>query len=283
MNPQIGISIHNVGIDYVAKHNFKRVQLCHKFSGAKEITALLKFSRKFPLKVTYHAPVFHQSDPTVTYYVSDNKRLRDATFEILKTNLSMAKSLPTSEVVIHFVTSNVGSPDSIKRIAQESALRLSELSKEYDLPIFLEYVGYNDLFYKIEDWIDIIKDHENLGICLDVGHLYLSCQINNMDYFKELEKILPYIRLIHLWNTRGFSDVSKYGHIPVHPNQNPNDGWIDIEKTIELIYTWDDDIPIIFEPDFKYLDLKYAQEGIDWVNELVYNNTKKDRETIDTV
>ncbi|MTI65320.1 MAG: sugar phosphate isomerase/epimerase, partial [Firmicutes bacterium] len=34
MNQQLGISLHNVGVDYITKYNFKKVQLCHKFSGA---------------------------------------------------------------------------------------------------------------------------------------------------------------------------------------------------------------------------------------------------------
>lgn len=278
MNYRLGISIHNVGIEYVTKRNFKRVQLCHKFSGAREITSLLKLSKKYPIKITYHAPVFHQSDPTVTYYLNSNSRLRKATFDILETNLKMAQSLSTDHVIVHFTSKDIDEKIDDKglyELANDSMRELNELSKKYDIPIHLEYSGYNNRFYKPKDWVEFISKNENLGLCLDVGHLFVSCQLHDMDYFKELKNMLPVVKSVHLWNTRGMEDVKKYGHIPVHPSQKPEDGWIDIEETIRQMLTHNRDIVINFEPDFKYRDLKYADEGIDWVNELVYNITEE--------
>ncbi|EOC99300.1 sugar phosphate isomerase/epimerase family protein [Caldisalinibacter kiritimatiensis] len=278
MNHLLGISIHNVGIDYILNKNFKRVQLCHKFSGAKEITSLLKLSKKRPIKITYHAPVFHQTDPTVTYYLNSNKRLREATFEILEINLDMARSMPTDHFIVHFTSKN--SDDKIDdnelySLAEDSAKRLNELSKKYKMPIHLEYAGYNNRFYKPKDWVQLISKYDNLGICLDVGHFYISCQLNNMDYFTELDRMLPVIESMHLWNTRGLEDIKKYGHIPVHPSQRTEEGWIDIENTLKLVLSYNRDINIVFEPDFNYGDIKYAQEGINWVNELVYGLTER--------
>ncbi|RKD32309.1 sugar phosphate isomerase/epimerase family protein [Thermohalobacter berrensis] len=286
MNRQLGISIHNVGIDYIRKNNFSIVQLCHKFSGAKEITSLLKLSKKYPVKVSYHAPVFYQVDPTVTYYLNSNSRLRDATFEILEINLKMAKSLPTDHVVVHFASKDIDNKVSDKELlnlAKESAKRLDNLSEKYNVPIYLEYVGYNNRFNSPEEWVNLVRDSKNLGLCLDIGHLYISCKMNGMDYFKELEKMLPTIKAMHIWNTRGLKDYERYGHIPVHPSQKRENGWIDIEETLNIVLNYNNKIPVIFEPDFEYCDIEYAQEGIEWVNELVYNITKKKRVSLDNV
>jgi sugar phosphate isomerase/epimerase len=276
MNHLLGISIHNVGIDYIVGKNFKRVQLCHKFSGAREITSLIKLSKKHPIKVSYHAPVFYQSDPTVTYYLNSNERLRRATFDILETNLRMAQSLPTDHVIVHFTSKDIDDKISDKelyRLAEESGYELNHLSKKYNIPIHLEYAGYNNRFNKFEDWIGVVNKYENLGICLDVGHLYLSCQLNNFDYFTGLYTLLPQVKSVHLWNTRGLDDIRKYGHIPVHPEQTPKDGWIDIEETLRIVLNYNGNIPIVFEPDFNYGGIEYAEEGIDWINELIYELT----------
>ncbi len=276
MNHQLGISLHNVGLDYIVEHNFKRIQLCHKFSGAKEITSLLKFARKYPINVIYHAPVFYQVDPTATYYLNSNSRLRKATFEILETNLKMAKNLPTEYVVIHFTSKDVDEKmdcTETKSLAQHSAKRLDELAAKYNTEICLEYSGYNNMFCNPKDWIDVLESCKNMGICLDVGHFYIACKEYGLNYFRELSKMLPYIEMLHLWNTRGKIDIMEHGHIPVHPSQRAEDGWIDIERTLNLVLGYNIDIPIVFEPDFTYGDKKYAQEGINWVNDIISSMT----------
>ncbi|MTI68264.1 MAG: sugar phosphate isomerase/epimerase, partial [Firmicutes bacterium] len=270
----LGISLHNVGVDYITKYNFKKVQLCHKFSGAKEITSLLKLNKKHPIKVVYHAPVFHQADPTSTYYLNSNSRLRNATFDILEVNLKMAQSLPTDYVIVHFTSKDIDEKIDDKgllKLAKESLERLNDLSEKYNIPIYLEYNGYNDRFYDPDKWIDLIKDLNNLGICLDTGHLSIACKLHDMDYFKTLRKLLPRIKSMHLWNTRGLEDINKFGHIPVHPSQLKEDGWIDIEKTLKEVLYYNYDTSVVFEPDFKYRDKLYAKEGIDWINNMIYD------------
>ena len=84
MNSQISICIHGVGAEYIKNNEFKTIQLCDRFSEAGDITSVLRLSKSHDIKVSYHAPVFHQTDPTVTYYINSNFRLREATFEILE-------------------------------------------------------------------------------------------------------------------------------------------------------------------------------------------------------
>lgn len=285
MNPQLCISIHNVGIDYITKYNFKRVQLCHKFSGANEITSLLKLSRRFPIKISYHAPVFHQVDPTITYYLNSNSRLRKATFEILEVNLKMAKSLPTEHVVIHFACKDIdgkADPKLVTELAKDSIEKINNLSIKYCIPIYLEYSGYNDKFYKPDDWINLIKNYPKLGICLDIGHFYIACQMYGFDYFEELNKMLPYIKVMDVWNTKGIEDLEKYGHIPVHPEQTVQDGWIDVERTLREVLLYNSNICIGLEPYIDYKGKEYVQQGIEWVNRIVNSMTtvKKSQRTV---
>ena len=185
MNSQLGICIHGVGVEYIKENNFKTIQLCHNYSGAGDITSLLRLGRSHPIKVSYHAPVFHQADPTLTYYLNSNFRLREATFEILEINLRMAKSLPTEYVIVHFTSNSMleeNITDSeIKHLAKRSAKRINMLSEKYEVPIYLEYTFYNSRFDLPDDFIDVVKDYPNLGICLDLGHLHIICKKYKLD------------------------------------------------------------------------------------------------------
>lgn len=275
MNSQLGICIHGVGAEYVKENDYKTIHLCHNYSGASEITSLFKLSRSHPIKVSYHAPVFHQSDPTLTYYLNSNFRLREATFEILEINLRMAKSLPTEYVIIHFTSNSMVEENvtdsEVMHLAKRSAKRINMLSEEYDVPIYLEYTSSNSRFDLPDDFIAVLKDYPNLGICLNLGHLHLICKKYKLNYFTELEKLLPYTKVIYTWNTISQACVEEHGLVPVHPNQKPEEGWINIEKTIKLALECNEDIYIIFEPNFKYNGKEYFEEGVRWVNDMVSN------------
>ena len=273
MNSQLGICIHGVGAEYIKDNNFKTVQLCHNYSGAEDIISLLKLDRSHPVKVSYHAPVFHQADPTLTYYLNSNFRLREATFEILEINLRMAKSIPTEYVIIHFTSDSMleeNITDSeIKHLAKTSAKRINTLSDKYEVPIYLEYTFYNARFDLPDDYVDIVKNYPNLGICLDLGHLHMICKKYDLDYFTELEKLLPYTKVIYAWNTISEQCIKQHGNIPVHPRQKPDDGWINIEKTIKSALLYNSDVYIIFEPNFEYKGKEYFEEGVKWINDMV--------------
>lgn len=272
MNPQLGICIHGVGAEYIKKNNFKTVQLCDRFSEAGDITSVLKLSKSHDIKISYHAPVFHQSDPTVTYYLNSNFRLREATFEILEINLKMAKALPTQYVVIHFAGSGAEeeiTDSEMKYQAKRSAKRIGMLSDQYDIPINIEYTNHNTRFDKPDDFIDVVKDYPNIGLCIDLAHLYTTCHLYGLDYFIELEKLLPYTKAINVWTTNSKQAMEMYGYIPVHPSQTTDEGWIDIEKTINLALSHNEDMYIIFEPNFTYNGEEYFEEGVSWVNDIV--------------
>lgn len=272
MHEQLGISVHNIDLDYINNKNYKRVQICHKFSDASKLNTLVSMIKKNSLKVNYHAAVFHNMNPNITYYLNSNEKLRNATFEILETNLKMAKSLNSENVVVHFASSDIDESLSnvdIKKLARDSASRINDLAKKYDIEIALEYCGYNDRFYKIDEYISLVSEFKNLSICLDLGHLFISCKLHNMSYFMELSKIVPFTKLVHIWNTRGPNDLEKYGHIPVHPKQREEDGWIDVETSLKFILTYNKDVRIIAEPDFIYSDFSYFEEGMEWVNGIV--------------
>ena len=272
MNSQISICIHGVGAEYIKNNEFKTIQLCDRFSEAGDITSVLRLSKSHDIKVSYHAPVFHQTDPTVTYYINSNFRLREATFEILEINLRMAQALPTEYVVLHLAGSEAEeniTDSEIKYQAKISVKRISMLSEQYELPIVIEYTAHNKRFNLPDDFIETIKDYPNIGLCIDLAHLYSTCKTYVLDYFTELEKLLPYTKAINAWTGSSREIISRHKYIPVHPSQRVAEGWIDIEKTIKLALSYNPDISIIFEPNFEYKGQEYFEEGVKWVDDMV--------------
>jgi sugar phosphate isomerase/epimerase len=274
MHPQLGISIHGVGTEYVKKAGFKRVQICQKFSQSQDVTSLLKLAREKNIKISYHAPVFHQADPAATYYLSTNSRLIEATFEILEINMRMAKCLPADYVVIHFTSKTMKSEsyeskEQLMDIARESLERLDLLSENYGVNINLEYSSYGEYFNDPSNWIELVRKAKRIGLCLDLGQLYKDCKAKSYDFYEKLEELLPYTRVVHIWNMKEIEDLEEKGYIPVHPSQKPEEGWIDIKKSIDIIKSQNRDIPIIFEPNFTYKGEDFFSEGIDWVNHIM--------------
>lgn len=274
MHPQLGICIHEVGTEYVKQNKIKRVQICHKFSDTEQVTSLLKLAKDEGVAISYHAPVYHQVDPSATYYLSKNFRLREATFEILEINVRMASCLPSDYVVIHFTSKtmaaeNYDSEDELMTIAKRSIKRLSKLSEAYKININLEYASHMKQFRNPAEWIEIVKDYPNIGICLDIGELFKICTEDGYEFYEKLQEMLPYTKALHIWNSKDSHDLEVHGYIPVHPSQRPEDGWIDIERVVDMVKAQENKIPIIFEPNFDYNGEKYFLEGVNWVNSMM--------------
>lgn len=143
------------------------------------------------------------------------------------------------------------------------------MAEKYGLKVNIEYASYDHRFKNPDEWIELVKDYEDIGICLDIGQLFINCKEVGSDFYQKLKEILPYTNAIHIWNTREKSDLERFGFIPVHPSQKPEEGWIDIEKSIEIIKAQHRDIPIVFEPNFSYNGEEYFSEGLDWVNSIM--------------
>ena len=104
------------------------------------------------------------------------------------------------------------------------------------------------------------------------AHSNLSTQYNGSNLYDLEVELLPYLGSMHLWNTRRRDDYLKFRHIPVHPSQNAEDGWVDIARVLQALGTKKDSLPIIFEtvPEFpEALGTHDYREGVEWVKELL--------------
>ncbi|MEK7368907.1 MAG: hypothetical protein AABZ62_04510, partial [Planctomycetota bacterium] len=75
-------------------------------------------------------------------------------------------------------------------------------------------------------------------------------------------------RSMHLWNTKSIEHWRKHGHVPLHPSQCPTEGWVDIEKTLEITLSHNKDLKLIHEYRIANMDDEIA-EGFGWIRDTV--------------
>jgi sugar phosphate isomerase/epimerase len=159
----------------------------------------------------------------------------------------------------------------VMALASNTKLRFCVLADRYNMPINVEFGGYSGYFHEPAQFVEFVKDHPLLGICIDIGHTSLISGIRNRSFFKDVEILAPHPKSIHVWNTKGQKKKKKNSHVPVHPSQKTEDGWIDIKKTLEIILSHNKECDIVFEYNRTYYDKipKEVKEGMEWVKEIV--------------
>jgi sugar phosphate isomerase/epimerase len=174
-------------------------------------------------------------------------------------------------VVVHYPSPKLWADNyhSLEEIGQESAELLSELGKKYDIPIHIEGTGPTPLLNV--DFLARVSSLPCLRYCFDCGHMHISSKALGFDLYQMASEMLPYIGSVHVWNNRGLRDYLSFGHIPVHPHQNPDEGWVDIEHFLHIIAS-QNDCPIILESAPSYpseLGEEDYREGVEWVKEIL--------------
>ena len=118
----------------------------------------------------------------------------------------------------------------------------------------------------------VLKEYTPLRYCFDTAHANLAAIYNEFDVYEFHGEMLPYLGSVHLWNTRSRDDYLAFRHIPVHPSQLPDDGWVDIPRILRAVRDSDRTLPVIFESMPSYPeslgDYDY-REGVKWVKELL--------------
>lgn len=274
MNSQIGISANHLSPDYLKCKGYKRIQICQETMRSSGITDIIKFSRANDIKLGYHLPIYHQSNPKDTYYLSKNFRLRDANFEILESNIRMIRCLDVDYIVIHFFSEKMKdehyhSDEEFREIAITSLRRINMLAEEYDVKINIEYSSIYSKMNSPKEWVDMIKNHDRLGICLDIGELHFRSLETGSDFYRELDYLLDHSDIVNLYNARSREDIEEFGFIPPNSEQNSKEGWIDIIDLVYMIKKKGIKSPIIFDPNFDYKGEDYFTEGIEWVDDML--------------
>lgn len=244
-----------------------------------ELPALKKSIYDHKLAASIHAPLvrpeWYPEPPTWSFLCDVDKNNRNLTLRMIQETLAMAGDLGAEYVVVHFpcpTTAAAGeSPSKLEAIAWSSADRLAEFSAKHNLAIHVE--GFSPSPFLTPEFLSqILGQFPPLRYCFDAGHMNIAAHRIGFDLYDFARQMVPYLGSIHLWNNRSFEDYEAFRHIPVHPSQKPEEGWVDIKKLLEALTGDQSRCPIIFESGHYYpiaLGDHDYRDGVRWVKELL--------------
>ncbi|MBL1140862.1 MAG: sugar phosphate isomerase/epimerase [Proteobacteria bacterium] len=220
--------------------------------------------------LSFHAPMprpaFFPYSGVTCFFLNEEPALRELSFQLLEDTLQHAQAWEADYIVTHLTygKTDTTDPEKATSLAQDSCDRFATLSRKYDVPVNIEFAAYSTAFHEAERFVELVSQYEELGICIDTGHTMFGAQMHQRDYFDDISKLASQARSMHLWNTR--CDV--HDHIPLHPSQSPQEGWIDMERTLKIVFAQNPDSSIVFE--YPIVNVTPAiQEGYDWIENMI--------------
>ncbi len=245
----------------------------------EDLPELRKLIDKHKLAWSIHAPLiqldWYPRPPTWSFLCDEDSDKRE--LKMIRLTVNHAEEFGAEYVVVHFPSPASHTPtenldEKIKAIAWKSCDRLAELSVKRGVTIHAEGVGTTPLI-NVEFLTSVLEEYSPpLYYCFDTAHSYLAAQSNAFDLYEFEEALLPYLGSVHLWNIRGKDDYNAYRHIPVHPSQSADEGWVDIARILKILGYRGKSLPVIFESDRIYPESlgKYDyREGVKWVKGLL--------------
>ena len=239
-----------------------------QFAGLHRILAGLRMEGR--TKFSFHAPVIRPEyfpyDGTQCFFLSEDGARRRDSFRVLNQTLSAARDFGADYTVTHLTYGKTDTlvPQTARRLAREACDRFAASSREAGVPLDVEFAGYTDSFHEVDAFLDAVGPHVDLGVCIDIGHAFLGALRRRRDYLADVAALAPRARSMHLWNTTGPECYARHHHVPLHPSQSPNQGWIDVPAVMQTVLAHNPAVHIIFEYPVESIT-PHTQEGYDWV------------------
>lgn len=200
------------------------------------------------------------------FFLSPDPARRESSFVLVEETLAEAKEWGAEYVVAHmnWVDDSEDASEA-RRLAVGAARRLSQLSERYGVELHVECGGYSGAFHHPDQFGALAREFPALGLCLDIGHLWLIAESRGRSFFRDLETLAPHARSLHLWNAKDMAHYRRHHHVPLHPSQRPSDGWIDVERALAVVLERRPDCRLIFEYTWPSSEEEWVREGMSWV------------------
>jgi sugar phosphate isomerase/epimerase len=251
---------------------------CETFDFAPDDLPLLEETLCTYPAFSVHAPLPTPPDypgpPAMSFLLDPDPSRRQASLDMLKSTIDQASTWGARYVVVHLagLHSDGMSQREVRALADRTAEQLNAWAEASQIPFHVEYAAYNPSLAAPEDLVRLVERYPYLHVCMDVGHVRMSAEILGIDEWQIAHMLAPYTRSMHLWTARGRGDVRRYHHVPVHPSLTPSEGWIDVPRMIELVFSYRPACAVVFEPHDDYNpDPDWQAEGIAWVRQMVTN------------
>ncbi|MBI4216494.1 MAG: sugar phosphate isomerase/epimerase [Chloroflexi bacterium] len=245
---------------------------------AEELPEIRRAIATHNLAVSVHTPLVHPewypSPPTLAYLCDPDEELRELNLRLIAQTLEQALELGADYVVAHYPSP--GTPQSTGRslpelrdIAWASLARLAELSERHQMPLHIEGFGPSP-FLTPEFLREALAAYPRFRYCFDTGHMNLAAQRDGFDLYDFAQSLGGHIGSLHLWNTRHLADYQQHRHIPIHPSQDPAQGWTDIRRVLDIASSLSPYLVLESWPRYPEALGGYDyREGIQWLKQLL--------------
>lgn len=232
-------------------------------------------------RFSFHAPIirpeYFPHSGVTSFFLCEDEAKRELSFRLLGHTLEQAARWGAEYAVSHLTFGPTDTKDeaTASRLAFEACLRIAEMSRAHSIPVDLEFAAYSASFSNAGAFSEVVRPHRELGVCIDVGHTFLGALKWRRDYLDDIAALVGQARSLHLWNSLGEEHTKHHHHTPLHPSQKPEQGWIDMERTLEFVLAENPGINVIFEYPVERVTAE-IQQGYDWISEVV-SRRRRDR------
>lgn len=245
----------------------------------ENLPGLMKEIERHGLASSIHAPLaripWYPTPPTISFLCDVDKEKRQMSLAMVEETMKVARHFGSEYVVVHFPVPSTTGTDGLgyaqlKTIAWDSASRLAEFAEKYHVPIHMEGFGPSP-FLTVDFLNEVARNFPGLRYCFDTGHMHIAAQRDRFDLYEFARQLGPNIGSVHLWNSRGIQDYFSFGHIPVHPVQKPQEGWVDVDRILRIIVPNNPGCRIILESGPRYPEALGGydfRDGVKWVKYL---------------
>ena len=253
-----------------------------QFAALDKIAAALRGEGR--TRFSFHAPVvrpdFFPFDGIQCFFLCEDDARREDSFRLLAHTLDAARAFGAEYAVCHLTygRTDTRDPKTAARLAAAAGARFAALSRATGVPLDVEFAGYTDSFHDPASFLDAVGPHAELGVCVDIGHTFLSAKQRGRDYLADIATLAPRARSMHLWNTTGPECHARHHHVPLHPSQRPADGWIDVPAAVGAVLDRNPAVRLVFEYPVEAVTPE-IQAGYDWIADLVAATADQKRKT----
>lgn len=253
MKNNFGVNHVHLNYEEIKKLKIRRIEICITASepyedALKKALKIIKFCEKEGIIYSIHLPLFiyegYDEDYLSAFFISSNKIKRKKSFRLLKENVDQLKSFNPDFLVLHFpgITEDYGIEEYFNKRLKDALNRVNDLAKVAGCKILLEYFGSNVQFSDYKKWVEILKGYSNLGLLVDLGHLYFASINRSFDFYEALKYLAPQADAFHLWSVYGQASYQKntsylkYHHIAPRLIHNEDAGWgFNMKKALSII------------------------------------------------
>lgn len=273
------------------------------FQGPEELAEFRRCRDRFGLAFGVHHPLRMDLSKDKNCNVCNpdaSKRKRG--LEDLHKTLEASREIGAEYVVAHapearaiWNDERIPSEEEIRDLAAAGGQELADLSAACGIPVYLEQAVPHPYFTRGLDFTRIVEGHPELGLCADLQRLGLMEWGQGTDPMQFIKQTAPFIRSVHL-NTRepmnragrppdfpalsSLSDRRQYRQAwsewirvhkkaPVHPDQDPEAGWLDVVALVEAILRVNREVTLVHEYYYRVYPTEYFLEGHAWFARLV--------------